>query len=862
MTAHWRRSRLEGATKRALLTGVATLCVWLTAGASTAFAAVVTNLDDSGAGSLRDSVAAAPNGDTVTFQAGLSGTITLTGGEIAIDKDLAIVGPANYAVTISGNYPAPGRVFVIGASNPAATVTLQTLTVLGGHATGAPARGGAIANFGQLNVIRVSVLNSYATADPGADAHGGGIYNSGTLFMQGGELAGHTASGGGGAGAGAARGGAFYNVGTATFKDMKFEFSLAQGGSRTSGSGTGGAGIGGALHNAGGSLTLDRVTTNTNEARGGSGISAVGGSALGGGVSIGGGTVTVINGTFSNGAATGGSGSSQGAARGGGVYLSSGAALTNVTVANNRVVSSGSAGGAGAHVETGTSVNMVNVLVANQQSGQANCGGNTGGISGQNNMHSSGSPTCGSTFASGAGVNLGMLQQNGGAIPTHQLQAGSSAINAGTNSGCPDVDERGALRAHTAHDPCDIGAFERIPPRTFTVTKLADTDDENCSPSDCSLREAIASSIAGDIVSFAPGLSGAITLTRGALFVYQDLTIAGPGPGVLAIDGNGAYRPLIVGANGNDFPINTGAVVTVSGLTLRNGRAPNGGGVYNIATLTLANVNVTGNVAQGGFPFGGGIDSRGGTLTVVNSSIYGNVAQSTGGGSSTAYGGGLASRSNSGGGTLSLTNVTVSGNSVTGAAAENAGGGVYVTSTGAPAVTLLNSTIGFNSVAGAGAKGGGIHRGNSGTLNIRNAITANNMAGGSGSNCSGSGMVAAVTSLQYGEAAASCPGFVVADPRLGTLVAFGVATPVHPLGGGSAAIDSGSDSGCPSTDQRGIARPVGAHCDVGAVEYFQPQPAPPARSVSPAAQPPQALPTHRTGVPTGAPPAARPPGRG
>src|SRR5437763_5082772 len=53
----------------------------------------VTNLLDSGAGSLRGQIAAAASGDTVNFASGLSGTITLSSGELAIARNLTISGP-------------------------------------------------------------------------------------------------------------------------------------------------------------------------------------------------------------------------------------------------------------------------------------------------------------------------------------------------------------------------------------------------------------------------------------------------------------------------------------------------------------------------------------------------------------------------------------------------------------------------------------------------------------------------------------------------------------------------------------------------------------------------------------------------
>src|SRR5262249_37399020 len=72
----------------------------------------VTNLTDHDPGSLRDAIATTPSGGTVDFQPGLTGTIVLTTGELAINKDLTIVGPGADVITVSGNKAS--RVFDIG----------------------------------------------------------------------------------------------------------------------------------------------------------------------------------------------------------------------------------------------------------------------------------------------------------------------------------------------------------------------------------------------------------------------------------------------------------------------------------------------------------------------------------------------------------------------------------------------------------------------------------------------------------------------------------------------------------------------------------------------------------------------------
>src|SRR3954469_25753831 len=70
----------------------------------------VTNLDDSGSGSLRDQIAAAGNGDTIVF--GVTGTITLA-SEIQFGKNLTISGPGADQVIIQGSSSVAMRLFNI-----------------------------------------------------------------------------------------------------------------------------------------------------------------------------------------------------------------------------------------------------------------------------------------------------------------------------------------------------------------------------------------------------------------------------------------------------------------------------------------------------------------------------------------------------------------------------------------------------------------------------------------------------------------------------------------------------------------------------------------------------------------------------
>ncbi len=53
---------------------------------------------------------------------------------------------------------------------------------------------------------------------------------------------------------------------------------------------------------------------------------------------------------------------------------------------------------------------------------------------------------------------------------------------------------------------------------------------------------------------------------------------------------------------------------------------------------------------------------------------------------------------------------------------------------------------------------------------------------------------------------------------LGALADNGGPTLTHALLPGSPALDAGNDAACSATDQRGVSRPQGAHCDIGAYE--------------------------------------------
>jgi CSLREA domain-containing protein len=268
---------------------------------------------------------------------------------------------------------------------------------------------------------------------------------------------------------------------------------------------------------------------------------------------------------------------------------------------------------------------------------------------------------------------------------------------------------------------------------------------------------------------------------------------------------------------------NWGGSVTLTNVTFSGNTATYGGGMHNWSgSATLTNVTFSGNASQDG----GGMEDSSSGATLTDVTFSGNSASHDGGGmyidwsgsatltnvtfsgnSAIRVGGGIAN-----GGDPTLTNVTFSGNTAT------YGGGMA--SWGSP--TLTNVTFSGNS---ASWHGGGTYA-SAGTL--KNTIVANN----SPDDCAGS-----ITSAGHNliEAAAcriagdTTGNIIGVDPLLGALADNGGLTQTHALLAGSPAVDAGSpDCPPPTTDQRGVARPQGAACDIGAFELEPADSTPPA----------------------------------
>lgn len=274
---------------------------------------LVTNGNDAGAGSLRQAIADAGDGDTIVFDGDY--TIVL-GSTLIISKDLTIDGEGQ-AITVSGNDAvrvftvytdthvtfdnltiARGKVTVgdgAGLSiEPGAVVTLTHSAVVSNTTTEESGRGGGLFNRGTLTVISTTFSSNIAGSSGGwTDAHGGALYSRGTLSLMNSRLSDNVAYG---------TGGAIYNTrGAATIQDsvVLSNTAFCGGGGIANGwqgtmtvtnstisdnafSGDSCESSGGGINNDGGTLTVQNslIYGNRCEAYGGGGLGNSGGTLM------------------------------------------------------------------------------------------------------------------------------------------------------------------------------------------------------------------------------------------------------------------------------------------------------------------------------------------------------------------------------------------------------------------------------------------------------------------------------------------------------------------------------------------------------------------------------------------------------
>jgi hypothetical protein len=258
---------------------------------------------------------------------------------------------------------------------------------------------------------------------------------------------------------------------------------------------------------------------------------------------------------------------------------------------------------------------------------------------------------------------------------------------------------------------------------TFTVDHLV--DDMVGQGQSGSLRYCITNGTDGDSIQF--GVTGTINLTGALPDLSHSISIEGPGPDQLTVDGST-----------RKFKVLSGATVSISGLTVAHGYVSfMGGGIFNAGTLTLNDATLIDNHTSSAY--GGGIWNEG-ILTISGSTFIGNTASSDPGvfQNTAADGGGIYNNN----GMLTVSDSTFSHNGAGASSfygsAASAGGGIY-NHGGTLAVSGStfsgNSTYGYSQNSFGSASGGGIA--NDGMLTISGSTFSGNFADSSDGDAGG-----------------------------------------------------------------------------------------------------------------------------
>ena len=335
---------------------------------------------------------------------------------------------------------------------------------------------------------------------------------------------------------------------------------------------------------------------------------------------------------------------------------------------------------------------------------------------------------------------------------------------------------------------------------------------------------ALTNAIAGDTIKVQEGtyittdttaVDKSLTLTGGwnSNFTSQlNTSILKPNiDGFLIASNNPQFTVLIdhftvQNANGYAIQHTSAGSLTISNSIIKNNTYPNdGAGIRNIDGTLILNTSIVKNNNGGGI-------SNSDVLVVNNSLISGNMIKDASRGSG-IFNDGVATINNStiinnlgregiyNNATLSLNNSTVY---------NNLANGITVS---AGTVTTNNSTVSNNKAIGISLCLSSCL----GHTSLKNTIVANNAQDCKGTiGSAGYNLIGNATGCTF---ALKTGDMKNVDAKIGQAIG---AQGYVPLLGGSPAINKGNPATCLSTDQRGITRPLGGRCDMGAYEYKAP----------------------------------------
>lgn len=435
-------------------------------------AIVVQNCNDSGAGSLRDAVNNATDGDTIDLTQLQCSTISLSTGAILVGvADLKLQGPGGHQLTLAG-FDDYGSSLIYDLGGGTLAIDGLDLTLGSKYRSDNTAHGGCVYTNGnlKLNASRVSLCGVHANT---YTASGGALYAYGYMTITNSEiyLAGLTTQGD-------ARGGCIFAHGSVT---------LAYSSVSQCRNATPSRGFGGGIY-AGGNLLVKYSSIADNENDDAE-------SGIGGGAYVRGGA-TVLWSTISGNSATVGGGidlandssghtasiaestiSGNVAHAAGGILAEIPLTLENSTVAFNVAnvgnsipldyTFSGGLAVRASPVTIQSSILANNTLHHTDGSDEgADIGGDTPTpVGGSTSLvMTSAQPLPADTIA--GDPLLAPLADNGGLTPTHALRPGSPAIDSGASNNW-DVDQRGTGFVRVQNGHADIGAYEVDPDLIF-----------------------------------------------------------------------------------------------------------------------------------------------------------------------------------------------------------------------------------------------------------------------------------------------------------------------------------------------------------------------------------------------------------
>ena len=753
------------------------------------------NTDTTSGGAVGECAAGA-GADSINL--GTSQTYTLTAvnngvqgpnGLPDITTNITINGNSS---TITRDSGAPNfRIFHIA---PSGTLTLQNLTVSGGNSGGF--EGGGIYNSGDLFITNSNIINNTATEQGGgvfnaagsgltvsnstfsgnaanANWGGGGIANYGVMNVDGSFFTNNTAGGTSNGGGGILN----RDTGTATI-----DFTEISGNSGTYG--------GGLLNHGTATLTHSSIHGNT-------------GGDDGGGIYTAG-TLTVTNTSVGANHANG---------DGGGLYNDFGATSTVTYDTFN----ANTADGLGGNIRQQTGA--VDLGFSIVEGGSASSGPNLSGTINSQDYNviqsTTGATITGTTTHNTIGVsaNLGALTGTPG---YYQPNSGSPAIDKIPAGSCLVADDQ-RLIARPQGANCDAGAIEvqaSDTPQTgptFTVNSIAATDDGVCGTADCSLIEAI---------NAANAQAGANTINLGSGQTYT-LTAVN-----VAVDGDYGLPDVTteIVINGNNstitrsgaapdlgiFHVATSGNLSLNNVTISNGRNLNGGsgGVFNRGILTVNGSTFSNHTASGG----SAIRNIGASsiLTVTNS-VFTNNSSTSGSGAinstanATISGSTFSSNTSSGNGGALFNSgtMTISSTFINNNTANNNAGGIYNTGTltlnpgtnisgntspNGNAGAILSETTGSLTISSAtfdnnsGLGVGAIMA--LGPLSISNSFITNNTSGASGGGVFATGVTTISNTMLSGNTADAGGGMILGGSQAITIANSTFSGNSAPFGGG------------------------------------------------------------------------------